>query len=187
MAAFEYLLLFATVVLGLAVSDLAISVHRLLNAAGRVRWDWLAPLAACLAFERIVAQWWTWYGAERLASGMTYGMFVVLLVSAVLLFLMAAVALPDDVAHDGIDLAAYYARISRRYWLLFALQWLSLNAVSNWLQAANVTPGSFLTPAMLVLPASLLLAWVRLRWVQAVGLVGFVVLYGVVYFGRPLG
>jgi hypothetical protein len=96
MGTFEYLLLFAAVILGLAISDLAISLHRLLNAAGRVRWDWLSPMAAALAFVRIVTQWWTWHDAERIAGGLTFGMFLGILISATLLFLMAAVALPDE-------------------------------------------------------------------------------------------
>ena len=38
MGAFEYLLLFAAVILGLAISDLAISLHLLLNAGKKVKW-----------------------------------------------------------------------------------------------------------------------------------------------------
>lgn len=37
MSPFEYLLLLASVILGLAVSDLAMSTHRLLDAGRRVR------------------------------------------------------------------------------------------------------------------------------------------------------
>lgn len=187
MGAFEYLLLFAAVILGLAVSDLAVSVHRLLNAARRVRWDALPILAAALAFERIVTQWWTWYGADRLASGMTFGMFLGVLTSAVLLFLMAAVALPDEIGEAGVDLRTYFGEVSRRYWILFALQWMMLNGVSVWAQVSiGKAHWSPFTPATLVLPATLLLAFVRTRWVQAIGLVGFLILYSLLYFGRTL-
>jgi hypothetical protein len=55
MGQFEYLLILASVILGLAVSDIAVSLNRLLEV--RVRWDWLAPLAAVLAFLKITAQW----------------------------------------------------------------------------------------------------------------------------------
>ena len=174
-------------ILGLAVSDLAISLHRLLNAAERVRWDPLAILAACLALVRIVTQWWTWYGADRLASGMTFGMFLGVLASAILLFLMAAVALPDEIGADGIDLRAYQARTSRRYWLLFAGQWVVLNGVSDWAQASIAKAHlHLLSPFLLVLPATVALAFVRARWVQAVGLTGFLALYIAVYFGQTL-
>lgn len=187
MGAFEYLLLFAAVILGLAISDLAISLHRLLNAFDRVRWDVLTILAACLALVRIVTQWWTWYAADRLASGLTFGMFLGVLVSAVLLFLMAAVALPDEIDKAGVDLRAYFARTKRRYWILFAGQWIALNGVSDWAQVSIAKVHLNLwSPVLLVFPATLLLAFVSARWVQAIGLVGFLVLYGVVYFGQTL-
>ena len=187
MGAFEYLLLFAAVILGLAISDLAVSVHRLLNAGLRVRWDALSPLAACLAFERIVTQWWTWYGADRLASRMTFGMFVGVLISAVLLFLMAAAALPDEVEKEGVDLRAHYAMVSRRYWLLFACQWVVLNGVADWAQVSIMSAHlSLITPVVLVLPTAIVLAFVPIRWVQASGLLGFLALYSLVYFGHTL-
>ena len=52
MSPFEYLLAFAAVVLGLATSDLAMSLNKLLNAGSRVRWGLLAPLAALWRFSR---------------------------------------------------------------------------------------------------------------------------------------
>jgi hypothetical protein len=186
MGTFEYLLLFAAVILGLAISDLAISLHRLLNAAGRVRWDWLSPMAAALAFVRIVTQWWTWHDAERIAGGLTFGMFLGILISATLLFLMAAVALPDEF-RDDLDLRAYYASVSRRFWLLFAAQWAVLNGVSTWAQI-SISKAHFVmgSPLYLILPAALILAFVRNRAVQGVGIAGFLALYLVTFFGRTL-
>src|SRR5436190_926509 len=115
MGPFEYLLLFAVIILGLAVSDVALSLHRLLGAGPRVRWDWLAPLAALVAFLKIVTQWWTWFRAEPLAGGLTWEMFLGVLAGAVLLFLIAAASLPDEVPGEGrIDLAAHWAGVRRR-------------------------------------------------------------------------
>jgi riboflavin transporter FmnP len=117
MSPFEYLLLFAAIILGLAIADLAMSIHRLLAAGARVSWDWLAPLAAFVVFLKIVTQWWTWYGASRIASGLTFEMFLAVLVASILLFLLTAVSLPDDFGERSIDLRDYYASVSRRFWL----------------------------------------------------------------------
>ena len=186
MGAFEYLLLFAAVILGLAISHLAISLHRLLNAGKEVKWDALPLLAAALAFERIVAEWWVWHSANRLAAGFTFGMFLGVLLSAVLLFLMAAVALPDE-SGERIDLRAHYLRTHRRYWLLFAAQWLTLNVVSIWAQSSiGQARINLVSTAWLILPAAIALALIRQRIVQYVGLIGFLVFYGVTYFGRTL-
>jgi hypothetical protein len=47
MTASEYVAAFASIILALAVTDLATSMHRLLRARKRVRWHWL-PLAVAL-------------------------------------------------------------------------------------------------------------------------------------------
>ena len=186
MGAFEYLLLFAAIILGLAISDLAISLHRLLNAAKRVKWDALPLLAAALAFERIVAEWWAWHSADRLAAGSTFGMFLGVLVSAVLLFLMAAVALPDE-DREEVNLRAHYDHTFRRYWLLFAAQWLTLNGVSIWAQySIGHARINLISAAWLILPVALLLAFLPQRAIQAGGLVGFLVFYTTVYSGHTL-
>ena len=186
MGEFEYLLLFAAVVLGLAISDLAISLHRLLNRAQRVRWDGLSLMAAALAFERIVIQWWTWHAAASIVTGFTFGMFLGILVSATLLFLQAAVALPDGET-DDIDLKTYYAQTFRRYWLLFAAQWLTLNIVSTWAQHSIARAHiSFMSPLLLIFPAAIALAFLPNRIVQALGLGSFLIFYTVALFGQPL-
>jgi hypothetical protein len=188
LGAFEYLMLFAAVILGLAVCDLAVSVHRLLAAGPRVRWDWLAPLAALVAFLKIVTQWWTFFLAGPLAKGLTFEMFLGVLVAAVLLFLLAADALPDEVGEGPIDLRAHYARVQRRFWLLFAAQWFLLTAVSTWAQVAiEKAHLDLVSPAWLILPATLLLAFWKNRWWQTIGLVAFVLVYVGQYFGQHLG
>jgi hypothetical protein len=185
---FEYLMLLTAVILGLAVCDLAISVHRLLAAGGRVRWDWLAPLAALVAFLKIVSQWWTFFNAGPLAKGLTFEMFLGVLVASVLLFLLAADALPDETGDGWIDLRAHWASVSRRFWLLFVSQFVLLTAVSTWAQVViEKAHLNLLSPAWLVLPAALLLALWKNRWWQTLGLLGFAVVYIAQYFGQHLG
>jgi hypothetical protein len=185
---FEYLLLFAAIILGLAITDVSVSLHRLLGAGRRVRWDWLAPLAAIVAVLKIVTQWWTWYGAERLAGGLTFEMFVGVVTGAILLFLMAAAALPDDTHGEGvIDLRVWYASVFRRYWLLFLAHWLLMTGVSVWAQVV-IGKARFdaMSPALLMAPAALSLVLIKNRWWQTLGLVGFAALYLLNNLGKPL-
>jgi hypothetical protein len=184
---FEYLLIFAAVVLGLAVTDLAVSLHRLLSAGSRVKWDWLAPLAAAVAFLKIVIQWWIWHAAEGLARGLTFPMFIGVLVSAVLLFLLAAASLPDEIGrNETVDLRAHYAAVSRRYWILFLAHWVLLNAVSAWAQmqveGARYAPSPLYLLGLLPLSLSV----VRARWWHAFCLLGLIVLYLAQFFGQTL-
>jgi hypothetical protein len=184
---FEYLLTFTSVILGLAVSDIAVSLNRLLEAGRRVKWDWLAPLAAMVAFLKIVTQWWGWFGAAGAAKGVTFEMYLGLLISTVLLFLLAASTLPGSLDEGETDLRAYYSSISTRFWLLFAAHWIVSNAVSTWIQIEVEHAVWAFSPLYLVPLAAVALAFVRSRWLQGAALIALIVLGVAQFAGHGLG
>jgi len=100
---------------------------------------------------------------------------------------LAAVALPDSV-ETGADLRAYYARTSRRFWLLFAGQFALGNAVSIWaqmqVQGARFDP---FAPGYLILPAAIALAFVRSRLLHTAAFCGLIAIYLLQFAGRGLG
>ena len=186
MGPFEYLLTFLSIVLGLAIADLCVSLNRLLGAGPRVRWDWLSPLAALVALLKIVTQWWTWFYAAPLAKGVTFEMFLAALASAVLLYLIAAAALPDSL-EEGADLRAYFERTRRRYWLMFAAQFALTNAVSIWAQVQiEGARLNLVSPAYLILPVSLSLIFIRNRGWHTACLLGLTVVYLSQFYGQSL-
>jgi len=190
LGAFEYLLMFAAVILGLAVSDVVVSLHRLLGAGDRVRWDVLAPMAALVAFLKIVTQWWSWFATAQIARGLTFEMFLGVLVAVVMMFLLAAAALPDELGEGPVDLAAHYQRVARRYWLLFAGEIALMTGVDIWAQMAiahaRFNPATLLSPVFAIIPAAVVLAFVRNRWLHAIALAGLIVLYLTQFLGRSL-
>ena len=187
MTPFEYLLMFAAVILGLAVSELAIKCHRLTAHGTPVRWDWLSPLAAFVVLLKIITQWWSWYGAQLLPGGLRFEMFIVVVIGAVLLFLLAAVALPETGHADGVDLRQYYETTRRRFWLLFAAHWALATALSIW---AEVVVGgaiySGLSFTYLVVPVSVAMAFIRYRWMHGLVLAALAVVYTAQFFGQQL-
>jgi hypothetical protein len=187
MSPLEYILLFIAIILGLAASDIAMSLHRLLSAGARVRWDWIAPLAALVAFMKIVTLWWTWFGVGQIARGLTFEMFVAVVAGAVLLFLLSAASLPDEVAEGPIDLRAHWSAVSRRWWSLFVLHWVVFNGLSIWAQV-QIEHARFDWRAWpyLVLPLAISLIFIRNRWVQTICLAGLVVVYVGQFFGQAL-
>lgn len=188
MAPFEYLLLFASVILGLAACELAIGLNRLLGAWGRVRWDWLTPLAALLVFLKLVTQWWIWHGAVALASGITFEMYLTVLVDAVLLFMMAAAAFPNPAGgEESVDLRVHYGRASRRFWTLFTTHFLVGTSTGIWMQMRiEHAHFVFIWWVWLVALAGLSLVFIRNRWWHGVALVGFCFLYLVQSWGQVL-
>jgi hypothetical protein len=118
---FEYVLPMVSILIGLAIGDLSLSLHRLLRARRRVKWDWL-PLAAALLVVLLILQfWWEFYGIGRAEVWTRYWGFLILAAALISMFLLASAALPDEVPSDGLDLAVYYDENRRYFWILFAL------------------------------------------------------------------
>ena len=117
---FEYLLPLISVIVGLSITDLATSLHRLLRARRRVRWDWLPLATALLALMLVLNVWWTLYRGDSTAAW-TVAEFFPVMTTLILLFLINAAALPDRVPPEGIDLRAFYESNSPYFWLLFAV------------------------------------------------------------------
>ena len=175
MSAADYLSTFVSIVLGVALADLATSLHRLLRARSRVRWDWLAPLAAFAAMLVIVLGWWELY--DNFTGRWAVGRFLPVLISLLLLFLLAASALPDEVPDEGIDLRAYYLENRGYFWSLFALFVLSTllgdihdAGAGGW--RAVLWEARF---KMLFLPAAIWLTRTRRPWAHGVVLVAMMV------------
>jgi hypothetical protein len=80
MSPFEYLLALVSILIGLAIADLSMSLHRLLRARHHVKWDWLPLAAASLVMLLILEFWWIFYGLGTSPVFMHYGAFLLLAV-----------------------------------------------------------------------------------------------------------
>ena len=118
MTTFAYVSVMMSIVVGLALTDMLTSLHRLVRAGSRVRWHWAPVLAALLVTLAVIQIWWRLYSPDEI--DMTISRFLPLLVQLVILFLLSAAALPDSVDPDGIDLRVYYDRNGPYFWSLFA-------------------------------------------------------------------
>lgn len=121
MSTVEFILGFAGIVIGLGVTDLLTSLHRLLRAAARVRWDWLALSFAALMLFASVVFWWLSFDWYRASTSITVAEFLPMLVFLCLSFLMMAAALPDDAPAEGIDLREFYLGTRIHRWSLVSL------------------------------------------------------------------
>lgn len=174
MTAGEYVAAFASIILALAVTDLATSMHRLLRARGRVRWDWLPLAVALLILISTVQFWWLFFEIWRAGQEFALGGFLPDFLTLLLLFFIASAALPDEVPAEGLDLRAYYGENRTYFWSLFLLLAVS-TTVSTLLHRANsATAASEVMRwilesgnVTLVVIAAILIATAK-RWVHAV-------------------
>jgi hypothetical protein len=114
------------IVLGLALAELGTSFHRLMRAGKRVRWDWMSPTLAFVMLLEAVQFWWlsqSWYAN---ATELHLIEFLPRLLILLLIYLLAAAALPDEVPEEGINLRTFYVETSRYFWALIGLLTLGI-------------------------------------------------------------
>ncbi len=118
--AFEYVLGVNTVIIGLAVTDVATSFHRLARRRDKVRWDPLTVLAALYAIWMCVSIWFTQWKIRDVAETRQFFFYLTMFAEFFLLYLIAAASLPDE-PEDDCDLRAYYKTNQRYFWSLVVL------------------------------------------------------------------
>src|SRR3982750_2593896 len=121
MSLVERVAVLVAIVLGLALAELGTSLHRLIRAGRRVQWDWMSPALAFLILLETVQFWWlsqSWYAS---ATELRLIEFLPRLVLLLLIYLLAAAVLPDEIPEDGIDLRSFYISTSRYFWSLVLL------------------------------------------------------------------
>lgn len=121
MSAAAHLLVLVSVIVGLALTDILESTHKLVHARERVRFDWLPVGWAVLLFYVIVQLWWGTYGAMEAESQQTYFGFAFRLLIFVTFYLLASSVLPDVEAEGVVDMRAHYFENRTWFFLLAAL------------------------------------------------------------------
>jgi len=116
--AFSYLSVLLSIVLGLGLTQILTATGTLIRHRERVRVHWLPLLWAGVLLLIYVQVWWSMYGL-RFRRDWTFLAFVIVLAQTATLYVMAAVALPEQVADTGTDLGAYFDRQHRWFFGFF--------------------------------------------------------------------
>lgn len=166
--AFEYALGLFAVLIGLAIVDIATSFHRLLRHRSAVKWDPLALLAALYALCMAVYMWFDLWGVRHFAATRNFVFYLALIAEFLILFLIAASSLPDDVS-ETTNLRDYYTGNRRYFWFLVTLFQLGYVVLGTYFAG-----GVYFNFPYLQMIAPLVIAVVltaaRWRWVQYAGL-----------------
>ena len=158
MTPFQYVLPLVSVLVGLALADLAVSLHRLLRARRHVQWDWLPLATAALAALTSFHLWWAFYNSQDDTFYQTLGGSLPFAAQLVVLFLVNAAALPDEVPDGGLDLRAFYDANAPYFWSLYAGLVFLLIAHSAGAYAVGHVPGGIRAAAGVALGALPLIA-----------------------------
>ena len=111
---FAYLSVLISIILGLAVQQVLQGYRALILSRRRIRF-YAPPLIWSVLLLMMVAQ--NWWGSFGLAgrTEWSFALFATILVQTILLYMMAAIVLPDIPADEPIDLKDHYYREARAF------------------------------------------------------------------------
>ena len=141
----ETVVVFISIILGIALGDLLLSAHRLLRARDRVEWHWLTPALAFFMLMNIIAFWWASFNWYRELGDLTISAFLPDLALFVLLFLAAAAVLPDSIPEGRFSLRDFYFREARYFWSLLLLMVIVIMVHAFLRRDPGLGLGTFLT------------------------------------------
>src|SRR5882762_3120577 len=105
---FGYLAVILSIILGLSVTQLPQGLSQVINARDRVRIYWPSIGWTLLLLMIDVQAWWAMFG-YRNRHAWTFLQFAVLLLETIILYLLAALALPTAFG-EPVDLRINYFR-----------------------------------------------------------------------------
>ena len=114
---FDYVMALVSIILGLGLthilSALGSAVHRLRGHGKPIRLEATYLLWVVFVTVWMVSFWWWEFKFKDLGTQWTYGLFLFVILYAVLLFLLAVVLVPKDM--DGLDDSFEYFMAGRRW------------------------------------------------------------------------
>jgi hypothetical protein len=119
---FNYVMVLASVIVGLAVAHLLTGVAKMVQEPDRSKLYWVHLLWIFLMFHNALFWWWWEFGLAGIHRW-TFELYVFVLYFAVLLYLICAILVPSTLGSYA-DYRAYY--FSRRRWLFGLLFAFSL-------------------------------------------------------------
>jgi hypothetical protein len=175
---FSYLSVLLSIILGLGLTQLLTAAGRLIRHRERVRAHWLPLLWAGILILIYIQVWWAMYGL-RLRREWTFLAFSVVLAQTATLYIMAAVALPEQVEEGGTDLGAYFDR-NHRWFFAFFLATLVVSVAKDVILGGRLPESANLIFHGVLATGCVIGLTVRRRRAQevlAVGFAGVIVAY----------
>ncbi|MBC5815038.1 MAG: hypothetical protein GIW97_00710 [Candidatus Eremiobacteraeota bacterium] len=120
MKPFDYLTVLISIIMGLAIANLLSGAVRLMHARHRLRLYWPTIVWSILLFIVTAQHWWAEFSLHTKLDW-TFGGFLATLIIPVDLYLLCALALPNDDDATDIDLRAWYFKNRRTFFVLLII------------------------------------------------------------------
>ena len=186
MSLFEFTFALNAVILGLALTHIAATIHKLLLAGKRVHWAPESVLLTSIVLLVIVSVWLSAWSDRDLAT-ITIGQMLLQVAKLLTLYIAAASCLPEPVGAEAVDLRKYYNRTRLLSFgslilslLLFRVYRIAIYGIPS-LLTLELALNLLLYPALY---ATLIFA--RQRWFNILILGFIIVYYGWTVVGQQL-
>jgi hypothetical protein len=120
MDAFNYLSVLLSIILGLAITQVLKGFRGLMQARSRLRTYWPAVAWSILVLVIAVQSWWAMFGLRH-HEDWTFFAFSVVLAQTIVVYLLAALVLPDFFGDGAVDLREHYYGHQRWFFSLLVL------------------------------------------------------------------
>jgi hypothetical protein len=192
MEAFDYSMALVSIVVGIAISDLAVSFHKLFRHRRTLFWDARTLLAAAFTFVVLFSMWFELWSVHGRPEILTYPFLLGIIIEFILLFLMATSVLPDEPPPNN-DLGAFYDDNARSIWTFFLL--FQASYISHWFYFKLTSPSYELhhllarLPPVLTVPvvAGVLVLMPRQRKLHLALITSLLIYWLVTYSGNRIG
>jgi hypothetical protein len=145
MEAFDYGMGLVSIVIGIAISDLAFSFHKVFRHRHTISWDARTLLAAAFTFVVLFSMWFELWSVHGRPEILNFAFLLTIIVELMVLFLMATAVLPDNPLPDD-DLAKFYDDNARSIWIFFFL--FEVIYVCHWLYFKLSNPNFILAHSL---------------------------------------
>jgi hypothetical protein len=119
MDAFTYLSVLLSIIIGLGMTQILTALGRLIRTRSNVVRYWPPLLWSGILLIIYVQVWWSMFGLRSYTSW-TFLAFLVVLLQTIMLYMVAAVVLPDESEGGTVDLKEHYRRQAVWFFGFFA-------------------------------------------------------------------
>ncbi|MDP3173228.1 MAG: hypothetical protein Q8M88_02190 [Phenylobacterium sp.] len=159
--AFNYLAVLFSIIIGLAVTEILQGFRRLLLTRNRVRLYAPAVIWAFTLLLSLSQTWWAMFGLRH-HDEWTFGMYAAVLLQTVILYMVAALALPDQPDGGEAEMRATYYEHARPLFSLMAAA-AAASLLKEWVTEGGVTPTNLVFHLAFIC-ATVLAAVTRRAW-----------------------
>jgi hypothetical protein len=183
---FSYLSVLLSIILGLAITQILKGFRGIVLARSRIRMYWPVLAWAALLLLIDVQSWWAMFGLRNI-SNWTFPGFLVVLAQTIVLYMLAAIVLPDFVGEE-VDLSEHYHDHTRWFFGLLVLLML-VSLAKDLVLAGHLPDRTNLAFHLYSIATSLPAMFIRNKWyhkaLAASGLLLFVAYVSLLFVALP--